>query len=174
MLPGEAFARWERSAFHSRLVWLFPAAFALHILEEGPRFSHWVTSVLGGAMEPARFYLNNGAYMALTLGLTAWASVVRSRLAVGCLFFWVSGQMFWNAVFHVYTEHQFRTYSPGFFSAVFLYIPVYGYLNYVALRERYLSFELLAINLLGGAIGMLFTIWAGLYRFGEVPLGRWF
>jgi hypothetical protein len=124
-------------------------------------------------MSARTFYRNNAGFMLLLLALTAWASRTRSSTAVAALFLWVSGQEFWNALFHVYTQHQFASYSPGYFTAVFVYLPVYGYLTYLALREGFLSWAFWIICLVAGAAGMAFTAWAGLYHLGPIPFDRW-
>jgi len=118
------------------------------------------------------FYVDNTLFMLVLLALTAYASRQRAPLATGWLFLWVSGQEFWNAVFHVYAENQFSAYSPGFFTAVFLYLPTYGYLTYIALRERFLSPRAWAGGLAVGFVLLLAVIWAGLYQLGPVPMAR--
>lgn len=50
----------------------------------------------------------------------------------------------------------------GYFTALFLYFPVYVYLSYLALRERRLKLWQWLISFAAGAFGMWFTIWAGL------------
>jgi len=128
----------ERKYFFSRLLWLFPAAFLLHVLEESTVFSNWVTNVLGGTISIQAFYLNNAIFFAILTGLCAIASRQQAVWSTFLLFFWVSGQQFWNFIFHIYTQFQFNAYSPGYFTAILLYWPVYAYLSYLCLRERFL------------------------------------
>lgn len=165
-------AAWEQANFYW-LIWLFPAAFVLHIAEESLGFPRWVTSVLHGQMDVRLFYINNGGFMALSVALCAVAFRTRSRWALLALFLWTSAQEFCNAIFHVYTQVVFNAYSPGLFTAIFLYIPVFLYLTYLALRERLLPLWFLPLALLLGPIAMAFTIWAGLYHFGAVPWCQW-
>ncbi len=67
----------------------------------------------------------------------------------------------------------FNAYSPGLFTATFLYIPVFLYLTYLALRERLLPLWFLPLALLLGPSSMAFSIWATVYHFGTVPCCQW-
>lgn len=165
-------AAWESRNVYS-LLFLFPAAFALHVAEESLGFPHWVSHVLHGEIGGAAFYINNAAFMLVLCGLCFVCLRTRSRAALWALFLWVSGQQLCNTVFHVYTQVVFHAYSPGLFTAVFGYVPVYTYLTYLVLRERLLPRWFLPIGLVVGAVGMWFTIWAGLYHFGPFPTCRW-
>lgn len=170
--PGPGFAAWERANFF-RIVWLAPAVFVLHLLEERPRFPQWVTGVLGGQMDVDTFDLSHVVYLALLSGLCALATRTRSTWSLWLLFLWLSGQQFFDAVLHVYTQVVFGANSPGLFTAVFGYVPTFCYLTYLALRERLLPGFSLPITLGAGALGILFMVKAMLYRFGEVPWNRW-
>ncbi|HNJ33717.1 MAG TPA: HXXEE domain-containing protein [Leptospiraceae bacterium] len=167
------FAEKERESFYSRLIWLFPAIFFFHVIEESLGFARWVQEILEGQIDISAFYINNAGFMVVLLGLTALASRKKTMWATVPLFFWVSGQQFWNFIFHMYTQFHFRHYSPGYFTALFLYFPVFLYLSYIALRERFLSGGFLFAAIVAGAFGMWFTIWAGLYHFGSFPWARW-
>ncbi|GAB4440938.1 MAG: hypothetical protein OHK0011_23420 [Turneriella sp.] len=167
------FAAWESSHFY-RLLWLFVAAFGLHIVEESAGFSSWVKDTLKGDIDIKSFYINNAGFMLLLVALTALAARKKSNLTLWLLFFWVSGQQFWNFIFHMYTQFHFRAYSPGYFTALFLYFPIFLYLTYLALRERRLYFWQWGLAFCTGAFGMWFTIWAGLYHFAPFPWDQWF
>ncbi len=165
-------AVWEREHFH-HLIWLFPAAFALHITEESNGFARWVTDVLRGEMDVRAFYVNNAGFMALLIGLTWLASRKRAAWAYGLLFAWTSAQEFGNALFHLYTQVVFGAYSPGLFTAMLLYLPVYLYLSYLAFRESFLPRWYWAPAVIFGACLMAFVVWAGLYHFTTPPWCRW-
>ena len=65
-----------------RLIWLMPAAFACHIVEEYVgSFPAWVTNVVGGAMSSPMFLINNAGFMAVLLALTAWSAIARTAAA---------------------------------------------------------------------------------------------
>lgn len=164
---------WEREHFFSRLLWLFPLTYLLHIFEELHGFPDWVNDVLHGRFSSAVFYLANAWFMFILLALTRLASRRRPPLTLGLLFFFSSGQCFWDAVLHIYAENHFGTYSPGYFTSVFLYVPTYAYLVYVALRERFISPTAWALGFVAGIFLLLFVVWAGLYRFSPIPWGLW-
>jgi hypothetical protein len=170
---GESNTRWERLHFYGRLLWLFPLVYALHVFEESHGFAEWVDDVLHGRFSVLFFYLANAWFMLVLLALTWLAIRRKTSTAVALLFFWASGQFFWDAVLHVYAENHFDAYSPGYFTAVFLYVPAYGYLSYIALRERFLSPRGWLVGLVGGFFLLSFTVWAGLYRFGAFPWSLW-
>ncbi len=167
-----SFASYEREHYW-QFLWLFPAVFAVHVVEESLGFARWVEEILQGQIQISAFYINNAGFMVVLIGLTALASRKKTTWALALLFFWVSGQQFWNFMFHMYTQFRFRHYSPGYFTALFLYFPLYLYLSYLALRERFLPGWILACAFAAGAFGMWFTIWAGLYHFAPFPWNRW-
>ncbi|APR75391.1 Hypothetical protein A7982_00737 [Minicystis rosea] len=169
---GLNLAAWERQYFF-RLIWLFPAAFALHITEESLGFPRWVTQVLGGSMDVRAFYVNNAVFMLILVSLCALAARTRARWAVALLYLWTTAQELCNALFHLYTQVVFNAYSPGLFTAMLLYIPVNGYLIYLALRERMLPRLFMPIALVIGAAMMAFVVWAGLYHFTTPPFCKW-
>ena len=83
-----------------RIIWIMPAAFALHIAEEYVGgFPAWVTNVLGGSFNNVGFVVNNAIFMAVMLILTVWTSKTQSRLAAFLLIAWASGKhFFWDAL----------------------------------------------------------------------------
>jgi hypothetical protein len=166
-------ARWERTHFFGRLLWLFPFVYCFHILEESNGFAEWVDAVLRGRFSSLLFYLANAWFMVVLLGLTRRASRRRTQASVALLFFWASAQFFWDAVFHVYAENHFSAYSPGYFTAVFLYLPTYGYLSMVALRERFLTLRGWLFGFAAGFLLLGLIVWAGLYRLGSIPWSLW-
>lgn len=155
----------RRAAFR-RLVWLLPACYAPHILEEyASGFAGWVTGTLGGAMTDGGFLANNALFMAILLGLTAWASLRPSRLSAFLLLAWASGNLFWNFVFHLATTALFDRWSPGLATAVLLYYPVSLLVVRAALSECVVPPAALAAAVAIGGGLMLFVIWAGLLQF---------
>jgi hypothetical protein len=156
-----------------RLLWLFPLAFLLHVIEEARGFPTWVADVLHGSISRSAFLVNNAVFMIVLVAACTYAARARSRLAVMLLLVWTSGQMFWNFVFHLYTDLHFDAYSPGLVSAVLLYYPLYLFLAARAHRERLVSSRMLAIAFVAGLPGMLVAIWGGLYGFGAVPCAHW-
>ncbi|MCG6147660.1 HXXEE domain-containing protein [Leptospira levettii] len=163
----------EKHSFYQKLIWLFPIAFFFHVIEESNGFPYWVTYILEGQMDVSVFYINNLMFMVVLLLLTFFAFKKQNSISTFLLFLWVSGQQFWNFVFHIYTQFQFNAYSPGYFTAIFLYFPIYMYLTYLALRDHHIEWKLWILCFVFGSLGMVFTIWSGLYHFGSVPWSKW-
>lgn len=149
-----------------RLIWLMPAAFALHIVEEYVGgFPAWVTHVLGGSFNNLAFAINNAVFMAIMLGLTVWTSRSASRLATFLLLTWTSGNLFWDALFHITTTPMFDRYSPGLVTSSLLYVPISMLIGWSAVRSKALRLrDLLGAVALGAAI-LGFVIWYGLFHF---------
>lgn len=146
-----------------QIVWLMPAAFAVHIAEEfAGGFPAWVGFVVGSPMPLPVFLLNNAVFMLVLVGLTAWATVRPGRLPAFLLLAWASGNLFWNFVFHLMTTVLFDRYSPGLVTAVLLYFPLSAAVARAALREGVLATgQFLGAVAIGAAL-MLLVIWARL------------
>jgi hypothetical protein len=165
---------WERTHFYSRLIWLWPACYAVHIFDEFPRFGTWVHTSLGGAeMTPARFWLNNSFFMTVLLTFCAVAARKQTTTATFALFTWASGHIFWNFWFHWYTTLIFHAHSPGLITSTLLYYPASLYLYYLAIRDHHIRPLHLAVALTLGISMFGGVVWAGLYHFGTFPWAAW-
>src|SRR5271156_5407154 len=149
-----------------RLIWLMPSAFALHIVEEyRGGFPAWATHVLGGSFNNLAFALNNAAFLAIMVGLTIWVSKSGSRLAAFLLIAWSSGNIFWDALFHVLTTAKFDRYSPGLITSCVLYLPISLIVGTAALESHALSAKAFLGALASGLGLLVFVIWYGLFHF---------
>jgi hypothetical protein len=137
-----------------RAVWLFPAAFAVHVLEEAPGFTDWVNRYASERYSSHDFIRNN----ALGSLLTAGATLVVTRTSNRTVFFVfysaiLTQQALWNTAFHVGSTAGFAAYSPGLVSSVLLFVPVWWQLTRLALREGLISRRGVAVaTLIGGLI----------------------
>jgi hypothetical protein len=149
-----------------RFVWLFPAVYALHIVEEyGTGFPAWVTRHMHASMDKPGFLLNNALFMAILLATTAWASLSRSRLSAFVFLSWASGNLFWNFIFHLVTTLHADSYSPGLVTASLLYYPVSLWGGVLAVRQERLRVSGVLVAFAIGAALMMFVVWAGLWHF---------
>jgi hypothetical protein len=149
-----------------RLIWIMPVAFMLHIVEEYlGGFPAWVVHVLGGSFNDLAFAFNNAAFLAIMVGLVIWASNSQSRLAAFLLIAWSSGNIFWDALFHVLTTAWFNRYSPGLITSAVLYLPMSLVIGTAALQSRTLSAKALLGALVSGLFLLVFVIWYGLFHF---------
>ncbi|HLG48287.1 MAG TPA: HXXEE domain-containing protein [Reyranella sp.] len=149
-----------------RFVWLFPAVYALHIVEEyGTGFPAWMTRHMHASMDNPGFLLNNALFMAILLATTAWASLSRSCLSAFIFLSWASGNLFWNFIFHLVTTLHADSYSPGLVTASLLYYPVSLWGGVLAVRQERLRVSgVLGAFAIGAAL-MMFVVWAGLWHF---------
>jgi hypothetical protein len=149
-----------------RLIWVMPAAFMLHIVEEyRGGFPAWVTQVLGGSFNDLAFAFNNAAFLAIMVGLAVWSSKSDSRLAPFLLIAWSSGNIFWDALFHVLTTAWFNRYSPGLITSSVLYLPISLVIGTAALQSQALSAKAFLGALVSGLCLLVFVIWYGLFHF---------
>ena len=155
----------ESRSFY-RLIWLMPASFAAHILEEWfGGFPAWVGQAVGGSMSGQAFIENNAFFLATLLILTGFAGYSRSRWTAFVLIGWASANLFWDFLFHLFATAWWGLYSPGLVTATLLYFPVSWLVARAALAEGVLpKGEFAGACALGAAL-MAFIIWAGLYHF---------
>jgi hypothetical protein len=149
-----------------RFLWLFPAAYALHICEEyGAGFPAWMTRHMHASMGNAAFLQNNALFMAILLAVSTWASISRSWLSAFVFLSWASGNLFWNFIFHLVTTLYADSYSPGLVTASLLYYPISIWGGVLAVRDGRLAIGgVLGAFAIGAAV-MMFVIWAGLWHF---------
>jgi hypothetical protein len=149
-----------------RIIWLLPAAYGLHIVEEYlGGFPIWVTQVVGGSFNNVAFALNNLAFMAILLVLTTWTSRSTSRFPVFLLIVWASANVFWDGLFHIVTTAIYDRYSPGLITASLLYAPVSLAVACFALRSRLVTPGVLIAGVAAGGTLFAFVVWYGLFHF---------
>jgi hypothetical protein len=149
------------------VLWLMPAAFAIHIGEEWfGGFPGYVAATLGGStMSPGEFVVNNSVFMALLVGLSLWASRSGSRLSAFFLTVWASGNLFWDFFAHLAFTVMFNAYSPGLVTASLFYYPIPIFVTIVGMRGGRLTFASSMLAYLIGGLLILAVIWGGLYHF---------
>lgn len=149
-----------------RLIWLLPASFAAHIAEEWlGGFAGWVTHVVGGAMSDQAFIEDNAFFMAVMLTLTMFGTFSRTRWTAFVLISWASGNLFWDALFHVFATVWWARYSPGLVTAVLFYLPISFVVGRSVLKDGVLTrTDLIGASATGAAL-LAFVIWSGLYHF---------
>ena len=148
------------------IIWLLPAAYILHIVEEYVGgFAVWVTQVVGGSFNNLAFALNNAAFMMILLVLTAWTSRSTSGRAPFLLIVWASGNVFWDGVFHIVTTALYDRYSPGEITSAVLYFPVSLAVACFALRSRVLTPGVFLAAVAAGGFLFAFVVWYGLFHF---------
>lgn len=155
----------DQQAFR-RVIWLLPLAFASHIAEEYlGNFPGWVKNVVGGSFNNEAFAANNAAFFAIMVALTAWTSRTGSRRASTLLILWASGNVFWDALFHVGMTAATDRYSPGLVTAAILYLPISPIVAFACVASGTLTPAAFARACGGGLFLFAFVVWYGLFHF---------
>jgi hypothetical protein len=115
------------------ILWLVPAAYFVHILEESPRFVPWAQKYLGAPETFGQFVLGNVIFMAYVIIVTSLAIFYTSEwtLIIGLS---AAAWIFSNFLIHAYFTLRTGIYSPGVVTAGAIYVPVslYIYFNFWA------------------------------------------
>ncbi|HEV2912473.1 MAG TPA: HXXEE domain-containing protein [Pyrinomonadaceae bacterium] len=108
----------------TRLLWLYPALYALHVAEEhwaGGGFPAYLERTRGVYLTPTRFLLMNGVGWALMIaGIVASRRLGFSRWLLVCL----AAVLLINGLAHTANAALRAEYNPGLVSASLLFIPV--------------------------------------------------
>jgi Protein of unknown function with HXXEE motif len=124
----------------ARDVWLLTPAFAAHVAEEAPGFTRWARRHASEQYTQRDFVRNNALGLVGTVAATRIVAR-RNRGALTLAFYSavLTQQALWNTAFHVGTTVAWRTYSPGLITSVTLFLPLWGHLTRLALREGRLT-----------------------------------
>ena len=109
------------------ILWLLPAAYFVHILEESPRFVPWAQKYLGAPETFGQFVLGNVIFMAYVIIATSLAIFYTSEwtLIIGLS---AGAWIFSNFLIHAYFTLRTGIYSPGVVTAGAIYVPVFLYI----------------------------------------------
>jgi hypothetical protein len=138
-----------------QLAFLAPLIFAVHVVEEGPRFVPYFNGLVDPDISVQLFLTVNAVAMLITLvaAVALGASLERgSGLVAVC---WFAFLFLANAVFHIIATFVHQEYSPGVFTAAGLYIPYFVMLFRHAVRQRHVQPALAAIVAALGATPMV-------------------
>jgi hypothetical protein len=137
-----------------RGLWLLPAAFALHVLEESRGFTDWVHRNGRADYSIDDFVQINATGLLLTIGATlAVTRRPRRGLFAGYYALVLTQQALFNPVFHVGSSLAYRDWSPGTASAVVLFPPLWWRLTRRALRDRVIGVGGVSVGIaVGGAV----------------------
>lgn len=151
----------------TRLLWLMPAAYALHIGEEYfGGFQRYVISEMGGPpMRDVPFLINNAVFMAILLALSVRASRRPSPRSAFLLMCWASGNLFWDFLVHLGYTVGTGVFSPGLVTATFFYYPLPFLVTWAAIRDGVLTIRSAIGAFAVGALLMGLVLWGGLYHF---------
>ncbi len=155
MAKIEALIEWRQTAGLPlvRVLWLGPAAYILHWVEEHAGFPRWVAAHFSVAFSPAQHQRNGVIFMVLLLGLSILVARARGKSSALLLVTYVSGLLFHNGLFHLGATLVFGAYSPGLATGALLSLPVSLLLMTTAVREELITrVQVFAALVLGGVI----------------------
>lgn len=111
------------------ILWLVPAAYFVHILEETPRFVPWAVKYIGAPETFGQFVLGNVIFMAYVIIATSLAICYTNEwtLIIGLS---AAAWIFSNFLVHAYYTLRTGEYSPGVVTASAIYVPVSLYIYY--------------------------------------------
>jgi hypothetical protein len=138
-------------------VWLFCPAFALHVLEEWPRFTGWAKRHASPRFMQRDYNVIHAAGVAASLSTTLIVWCFPNRPVIFIFFAFVfTPAVFFNTIFHVGASLVTRSYCPGLITAVAIYLPLFALLTELAVKEGLLGIgSLLVILVIAG----VFHIW---------------
>lgn len=149
-----------------KIIWLMPAAYLLHIVEEyAGNFPAWVSEDVHGKFNYFGFDTNNIMFMIVLLTLVTLNSRKTSTRTAITLTVFASANLFWDALFHLLMTVLLNRYSPGLLTAMLLYIPISLLVGIVVIKNRILRPRTFALALVGGAVLFGFVVWYGLFHF---------
>nr|CAP48922.1 putative integron gene cassette protein [uncultured bacterium]CAP49118.1 putative integron gene cassette protein [uncultured bacterium]CAP49119.1 putative integron gene cassette protein [uncultured bacterium] len=132
--------------------WAIVAASMIHVAEEYlGGWIEWVQKYAQG-VKASHFVIVNSIFIATCIAASMSTSNF-FKLTIASL-------IFVNAIIHIVPTVVFKHYSPGLWSAVFLYIPISSYSYYSAAKNWELSASITILTILSGMLLMLIPITA--------------
>jgi Protein of unknown function with HXXEE motif len=149
-----------------KVIWLLPAAYFLHIVEEySGGFPAWVTHDVHGSFDDTAFAANNVAFMLILLTLVYVNYRKTTPLRGILLVVFASANLFWDALFHLFMTPILNRYSPGLITSMLLYYPICIVVGTVIIKDKVLTLRQFVLALLGGLALFGFVVWYGLFHF---------
>ena len=121
------------------VVWLFPAATALHFMEEAPGFAKWAQRFVSPHYTSSRWVRLHALGLAYAIACAAAVALFPNRPVAFLFFAFCFSEMVFNAAFHLGATVWFGTYCPGLATALALYPALFWYVSRVAFQEGLLT-----------------------------------
>jgi len=140
-------------------VWLFCPAFALHVLEEWPRFTGWARRHASPQFMQRDYNVIHtaGVIASLLAAFIVWRFPNRPVIFLFFGFVFAPNVLF-NTIFHVGASVLTRSYCPGMITAVGIYLPLFALVADLARKE----------DLLGSGSFLVTLVVAGVFHTWEV------
>lgn len=130
-----------------RAVWLFPAAYTLHVLEELPQFTTWAKHYANATFTMRDYLVIHLSGIVVALLSPLILHVFRNRLTTFVFFTFIfTPAVCFNVFFHAGATAAFGVYCPGLLTAVTLYPVLFYVVTKEAFREALLTNRLAAVS----------------------------
>lgn len=152
-----------------RLIWLLPAAFVLHLIEEYlTGYPAYAGAVTGHAMNLSMFLGPNTLFVVIMALLTGWAAKTRNPGAIFWMLAWAAGNEFWNFIYHLIAVPAHDRHSPGLITGALIYLPLSLAVWQAALAEKQIRCVALGGAIALGGLFMATVAAVGIYHVGGV------
>lgn len=123
-----------------QVVWLFPVAYSLHVLEELPNFTAWARHYANSQFTMRDYLVIHVSGIAAAFMAALALQFLRNRVAIFIFFAFIfTPAVCFNIFFHVGATAAFGVYSPGLLTAVTIYPPLFCIITLLAIREGLLT-----------------------------------
>ena len=123
-----------------RAVWLFPAAYTLHVLEELPQFTNWVRHYANASFTMRDYLVIHVSGIVVAVLAPPILQFSRNRVVIFIFFTFIfTPAVCFNIFFHTGATVAFGVYCPGLLTALTLYAPLFYVVTRVAFREGLLT-----------------------------------
>jgi len=132
-----------------QLIWLFPIAYALHVLEELPHFTNWARRYANASFTMRDYLIVHltGIVVSVAAPFVVRYFPNRTVIFVFLTFIFTPAVLF-NIIFHAGATVAYGVYSPGLLTAITIYPVVFFVVSSQAFRERLITKRLMTISLL--------------------------
>lgn len=135
-------------------VLLYPIATALHVYDEWPNFPRWARRFASPAYSEREYVRTHVAAVLLATAGAGLLWVAAAPWLVFLFFAFLFGPgVFCNALFHGAASLRTRSRCPGVLSSALLYLPLAGWLAWLAVRDQWLTPRGLLLALVIAAVG---------------------
>lgn len=136
-----------RDMTFGRAVWLFPAAYTLHVLEELPQFTNWAKHYANVTFTMRDYLLLHLSGIVVALLAPLALHFFPNRIAIFTFFTFIfTPAVCFNIFFHAGATSAFGVYCPGLLTALTLYPPLFYVITRLAFREALLTNRMAVVS----------------------------
>jgi uncharacterized membrane protein HdeD (DUF308 family) len=132
-----------------------PVVFALHVVEEAPRFVSWFNSHVTPGITQPQFLAVNGCALGITLAVVSLLLIAPNPVSGVMAVAWIALLMLANGAFHLIATIVHREYSPGVMTGTLIYLPMAVTFMRAVSRELHVPASVIAASALLGCLPMV-------------------